>query len=561
MDVGMVENLALGWKDEMEQVVLASLRLKDGVEEAWDDVFSKTLPRDKVDVARREEVDFMVHQRKLWDEVPLADCWNKTGKAPMSVRWVDTDKGHGGDMQIRSRLVARDFKGNDKDRDDLFAETPPLEAKRLLFSRAATMLPNGKFRKLLFIDAKKAHLNPKCEQDVYIQLPEECNSSHDMCGKLNFWLYGFRQAASAWEALYAGKLQDAGFERGVSCGVVFYHPGKDISLVVHGDDFTFCALEPDLVWIQGLMQSWFPIKIRAMIGGEIQDDKEVVILNRLLRWTPSGLEYEADPRHRSVLLEHFGLNGGNVRGLTQNGSKMETYDSYESEYLEGKDATMFRALTARLNYLSLDCPDLQFPIKQCSREMSNPMLGSWKPMKKIVRYLVNRKSVVWTFEWQTEQRTSYLMTDSDWGGNSKDRRSTSGGVWMIGNHCIKTWSATQGAYALSSAEAELYAMIEGVTRAKGLRSLAEELGFSNLSNAIKLGTDSSAAKSFVCRRGLGKMRHLEIRDLWIQKEVQDGKLIVEKIPGEENPADLMTKILSTPEIIERLKGMNIQFVV
>eukprot|EP00973_Karenia_brevis_P013900 1885455-Karenia_brevis.AAC.1 len=54
-------------------------------------------------------------------------------------------------------------------------------------------------------------------------------------------------------------------------------------------------------------------------------------------------------------------------------------------------------------------------------------------------------------------------------------------------------------------------MVEGVTRAKGLLSLAKELGFEELSNLIKLGIDRSAAKSFVCRRGLGKMRHLEIR--------------------------------------------------
>eukprot|EP00973_Karenia_brevis_P055326 7692021-Karenia_brevis.AAC.1 len=43
-----------------------------------------------------------------------------------------------------------------------------------------------------------------------------------------------------------------------------------------------------------------------------------------------------------------------------------------------------------------------------------------------------------------------------------------------------------------------------------------------LSNVIRLGTDSSAAKTFVCRRGLRKMRHLEISDLWLQKEVGDG---------------------------------------
>ena len=100
-------------------------------------------------------------------------------------------------------------------------------------------------------------------------------------------------------------------------------------------------------------------------------------------------------------------------------------------------------------------------------------------------------------------------------------------------------------------------MIEAVVRSKGLRSLAKELGFRNISNVVVLGTDSSAAKSFVCRRGLGKMRHLEIRDLWLQKEVREGKLRVVKVKGSENPADLMTKILNIGEIEERLRRMNL----
>ena len=50
---------------------------------------------------------------------------------------------------------------------------------------------------------------------------------------------------------------------------------------------------------------------------------------------------------------------------------------------------------------------------------------------------------------------------------------------MLGNHCIKTWSATQGAYALSSAEAELYAMVEVVTWASGLMTIAKEVGSSD----------------------------------------------------------------------------------
>ena len=103
-------------------------------------------------------------------------------------------------------------------------------------------------------------------------------------------------------------------------------------------------------------------------------------------------------------------------------------------------------------------------------------------------------------------------------------------------------------------------MIEGVTRAKGLISLAGELGFKDLRNVVHVGTDSSAAKSFVGRRGLGRMRHLDIRDLWLQKEVGEGKVVVSKVVGTENPADLMTKILGKGEIEERIVGMGMRVV-
>ena len=61
----------------------------------------------------------------------------------------------------------------------------------------------------------------------------------------------------------------------------------------------------------------------------------------------------------------------------------------------------------------------------------------------------------------------------------------------------------QGAVALSSAEAEFYAMIEAVLRSKGMLSTMIEMGYP-CSGLITLHTDSSAAKSFVSRRGLGK---------------------------------------------------------
>ena len=91
-----------------------------------------------------------MESRNIWSYAPISESWEKWRKAPVSVRWVDVDKGGEERMEVRSRLVARDFKGGDKDRGDLFAETAPLEAKRMFLSRAATRRRDGRIRKILF---------------------------------------------------------------------------------------------------------------------------------------------------------------------------------------------------------------------------------------------------------------------------------------------------------------------------------------------------------------------------------------------------------------------------
>jgi len=56
---------------------------------------------------------------------------------------------------------------------------------------------------------------------------------------------------------------------------------------------------------------------------------------------------------------------------------------------------------------------------------------------------------------------------------------------------------------------------------------------------------------------LGKMRHIEIRDLWLQQEVRKGTIIVQKIPGDRNPADLMTKFLHVKDVVKNLGLLRI----
>ena len=102
---------------------------------------------------------------------------------------MDTVKTHGvGVLVIRSRWVGREFKDpKEKDREDSFSATPPLEMMRLIMSRQATHRKDGRERKSMYFDMKKAHVIPLCEQDVYVELPGEAEVEDD-------WFYGCRPA-------------------------------------------------------------------------------------------------------------------------------------------------------------------------------------------------------------------------------------------------------------------------------------------------------------------------------------------------------------------------------
>ena len=110
----------------------------------------------------------------------------------------------------------------------------------------------------------------------------------------------------------------------------------------------------------------------------------------------------------------------------------------------------------------------------------------------------------------------------------------------MGSHCVKGYSTTQATVALSSGEAELYAMAKGASQALGVISLAGDFG---ICFSATIHCDASAALGIVNRQGLGKLRHINVRYLWLQERVRSKELEVVKVAGVVNPADLMTKHL------------------
>ena len=256
------------------------------------------LDREKVREARMEEVGYM-KTKLLWDEVSRSDA---SGHRIVSGKWVDTNRGTENKPEIRCRLVARDFRRQGQGGSLCGCTT--VGAEEAADCRTRPERSNGKTRKMLLIDVKKAHLNSECTEDVFIELPEEVGAAKGKVGKLRRWLYGFRPAAAAWEAHYANKLEEVGLRRGLATPVSFYHEENDVNLVVHGDDFTFTGDDASLRWVEELMSK---VKVRARLALVKMTTREATLLGRIVRWEAWGISCEANPKYRESVLEDLGL--------------------------------------------------------------------------------------------------------------------------------------------------------------------------------------------------------------------------------------------------------------
>ena len=218
-------------------------------------------------------------------------------------------------------------------------------------------------------------------------------------------------------------------------------------------------------------------------------------------------------------------------------AKALEFDS-KGEVLTPSEATLFRALAARANYLAMDRPECAFATKELCRFVATPTKTGVEQLKRLVRYLHGAPRLVWHFKFQDEASVLTTYVDTDFGGCHTTRRSTSGGAAVRGSHLIKHWSTTQTTVALSSAEAELTGICKGASQGLGLKSVAADLG---IDVTLQVMTDATAAIGICRRRGLGKVRHLATADLWVQDRLRKRDFSLEKIPGSENPSDMLTK--------------------
>ena len=185
----------------------------------------------------------------------------------------------------------------------------------------------------------------------------------------------------------------------------------------------------------------------------------------------------------------------NGKGSDVVGSAAE--QSEGEEELSKDDAFRFRSLPARCDVLSMVRPDLQYACKGICCRMSSPRSRDWMLLKKLARHLMKHRRIAIDFWFQNDANFADRYSDSDYARCKATRKSTNEGCMMMGTHTVRTCSSTQAVVAVSSGEAEFYAVVRCVCELLGLQGLLRDLG---MPMNIQCLTNPSAETSIPKRR-------------------------------------------------------------
>ena len=385
-----------------EPVWFEDQHVEEDYEDYFDTVNGGFLQPALVKAARQEEL-MWVDSQKIFNEelISYEEARSRMGGvAPISVKWVDTNKGDDKKTQYRSRLVAREIKKMKKadqqlEVKDLFSAMPPLEALKILVSLLITEEEgvNNDDKHLALFDISRAHFYGKPTRELYVILPKELNpeGKHGgrACAKLNQTMYGTQDASKIWQDTYKALLTEKGFQTGISNAAVF-RGNKGEKALVHGDDFLILASQKCIDEFEGILRERFKLKKEWQIGFGENEQKSGRVLNRIisLETRPKKAVIEPDARHAQLIVKELGLE--NAKAVETPAEKL----SAERQLADAKapavsktEEKIYRSVTMRASYLAQDCPDLSETVKTLARYMKEPNEAHFGRLKRLGRFL------------------------------------------------------------------------------------------------------------------------------------------------------------------------------
>jgi hypothetical protein len=462
------------------------------------------------------------------------------GHRPIGLKWVFKVKRDeaGAIVKHKARLVAKGYVQREGvDFDEVFAPVARMESIRMLLAVAAQ---EGWL--VHHMDVKSAFLNGELKEEVYVRQPPGFTAAGHEGKVLKLYkaLYGLRQAPRAWNVKLDGSLLKLGFTRCASEHGMYTRGGGPTRVVVgvYVDDLIITGANPaDVGAFKEEMRRLFRMSdlglLSYYLGIEVKQGTRSVTLGQ--------------SAYAKKLLEKAGMGACNPCSTPMEVRLKLMTKSTTPEV----DATMYRSLVGSLRYLVHTRPDITFAVGYVSRFMEKPRQEHLAAVKHLLRYIAGTVDygIVYPKLLNGDNRlTGY--SDSDWGGDADERRSTAGVIFFLG-HMPVTWqSQKQKSVALSTCEAEYVAGAMGACQAIWLiQVLSDITGKPAQQPVLKMDNQSAIAlsKNPVLH---DRSKHIDTKYHFIRDCVNSGKISVEYASTQEQLADILTKALGRVQFCE-----------
>jgi len=183
-------------------------------------------------------------------------------------------------------------------------------------------------------------------------------------------------------------------------------------------------------------------------------------------------------------------------------------------------------------------------------------IGVQTAVKQILRYLSNTRSLKLAYSRSDDELVGF--SDSDWGGDKKDIKSTTGYAFILSGAAVSWNSKKQPTVAKSSTEVEYMALSMAADEAVWLKGIYREL-FPDADDIMTICCDNKGAIDLAKNPGYRlRTNHISIQHHFIRDLVESGDIVVTKVASEHMIADCLTKKLSKDALFRCLPGLGLQ---
>ena len=318
----------------------------------------------------------------------------------------------------------------------------------------------------------------------------------------------------------------------------FRNDVTNTNIFVHVDDGLMFGPKNEVLKLVELLSKQVLMRITGRM--EKTGDK-FYFLGRVIERTARGYSVEANPKYIRNVMNVLVLEEAKPV-MTPSVKRTPTTESLVE--LEGERRAMYRTVVGKLLYMCQERADVMYSVKETARKITYPTESDEMNLKRIVRYLKGAPSAKSQIEIITPSKFVNVFSDSDWEGQATTCKSTSGGVVQWGNATLTEWSRTQQTVSLSSAEAELYALTTGVAEGMVTKHLFQELGHEVI---LMKHVDSQSATAWASKRGLGRMKHMMRKYMYVQDVVEKKLTNLAYMHNRSRSGDKVSHIRSTQE--------------